>query len=178
MADSKDQQPQMVDINDLQIADVNDPQLQTVVVNEQQPLMEEDGYAQLKSRVDELEKELQRKSTETDKALAQLRTELGTKRRFKVTEGLAEQNFNSDAWTSNFLAKTDDSILRPLKNTTTHETVFLPPTRRDFLALTEREVEQLLRALDEVPKGIAVEDFAALAWRIGIPSGVVRSLYE
>ncbi|KAI0193571.1 hypothetical protein EV127DRAFT_468016 [Xylaria flabelliformis] len=169
MADAKDQQPQMVDINDLQIADVND----------QQPLMEvEDGYAQLKSRVDELEKELQRKCTETDKALAQLRTELGTKRRFKVTERLAEENFNFDAQVSNSNAKTEDYILRPLKNTTTHETVFLPPTLGDFLALTEREVEQLLRALGDVPKGIAVEDFAALARRIGMSSIVVRSLCE
>ncbi|TRX92707.1 hypothetical protein FHL15_006381 [Xylaria flabelliformis] len=145
---------------------------------DQQPLIEEDGYAQLKSRVDELEKELHRKSTETDKALVQLRTKLGTKSRFKMR------------------ARTDDSILRPLNNTTTHETVFLPPTLGDFLALTvqflcanppslpisnfdlEREVERLLRELGQKPNGIAAQDLAALVVHIGIPSAVVRPLYE
>ncbi|KAI0556080.1 hypothetical protein F4679DRAFT_520983 [Xylaria curta] len=138
MADAKDEQPQMVNVND------------------------QDGYAQLKSRVDELEKELHKKSTETNKALAELRTELGTKRRFKATERLAEYDF----------------ILRPLKNIKTHETVFLPPTLGDFRALTEREVEQLLRGLGEEPTGIAVEDFVKLAQVIGLPHSVVRTLYE
>ncbi|KAI1740587.1 hypothetical protein F4680DRAFT_465204 [Xylaria scruposa] len=153
MADVKDEQPQMVDVND------------------------QDGYAQLKSRVDELEKGLQKKTTETDKALAQLRTELDTKRRFIIIEALANNDFDTNAISSNFDAEKDDFILRPLKNIETGETVFLPPTLRDFLALTEREVQQLLRGLGLEPKGIAVEDLDQLASYIGISPSIMRTMY-
>ena len=78
MADVENEQLVVVDVNDQQqVVDVDDQQ-QVANVDDQ------DGYAQLKSRVDELEKELHKKSMETDKALAELRTGLGTKRQSKA----------------------------------------------------------------------------------------------
>ncbi|KAI0555972.1 hypothetical protein F4679DRAFT_578094 [Xylaria curta] len=163
-------------------------------VNDQQPQIEEDRYAQLKGRVDELEKELHKKTDETNElqkelhkktietyeALAQLRIDLNTKRRFKITAHLTDDEFNEKARKLNRQIKTDMcSIIHPLKNTTTHQIVFLPPTLGDFIAISSHDVKRCLQELgQEVYYGGGLDDFVILGEHIGLDMGDVRTLYE
>ncbi|KAI1740476.1 hypothetical protein F4680DRAFT_447799 [Xylaria scruposa] len=164
-------------------------------VNDQQPQMEEDRYAQLKGRVDELEKELHKKTAETNElnkklhkktaeayeAIAQLRIELNTRRRFKITAHLTDEEYNEKARKLNNRIKTDlCSIIHPLKNTTTHQIVFLPPTLGDFIATSNDDAKRYLRELGQELYGVGLfDDYFILGEYIGLDMGDdVRTLYE
>ncbi|RYC63894.1 hypothetical protein CHU98_g2321 [Xylaria longipes] len=101
--------------------------------------------------------------------MAGLRGEMRQMRAW-VESRLDDLDYNNRARTLNSMAIKPESILRPLKNTTTHEVVALPQTLKQLNALRVGEVEGFLEALGQVPAGGADEKKTQLKEFIGISS--------
>ncbi|KAI0508913.1 hypothetical protein F5B22DRAFT_380956 [Xylaria bambusicola] len=100
-------------------------------------------------------------------SVAQLRTEMQEMGR-SLGHRMDDLDFNSRARTSNSGATRAESIIHPLRNTTTHEVVDLPRTVKDLFSLRVPEVEQYLRDLGQVPVGNEDEKKAQLNDYLGI----------
>ncbi|KAI1130816.1 hypothetical protein F5Y10DRAFT_234847 [Nemania abortiva] len=86
----------------------------------------------------------------------------------KIERRLEDIDYNSRARAFNCTARRQETIIRPLKNITTHQVVVLPETVGHLMALQTDETERYLEALGQVPAGTAEEKHTQLIEYIGL----------
>ncbi|KAI0410425.1 hypothetical protein F5X98DRAFT_359596 [Xylaria grammica] len=79
-----------------------------------------------------------------------------------------DYNNRARAFNSKTVATRPDSVIRPLRNITTHQVVSVPATIQELDALLTDDVKKCLEAFDQVPLVSAVEKKAQLKEYLGL----------